>query len=72
MDAIMPEINPKWQVDSRGRRLAVVIDFKSYQKLIAYVEALEETAAIHDIEVNGEEYTSYEDFRKELKKAGKL
>jgi hypothetical protein len=57
-------------VDEQGNRTAAQIDIGEYEKLIEYIEDLEDILAIEDLGKREPEYRSYSLVRDELVKAG--
>ena len=65
-------VNPRFLVNAKGRRTAVVLSMKEYRLLIEHIEDLEDTLEM-DVAVRTEtEFQDYSEIRAELKAEGKL
>lgn len=68
----MLNVNPRYLVNAKGRKTAVVLSMKEYRLLMEHIEDLEDTLEM-DIAVKSE--TTFQDYREiqaELKAEGKL
>ena len=63
-----PDLKAKFVVDERGRKTAAVLDMRTYRRLLAYLEELEDRAALAEIASDAASFRPYEVVRKELKK----
>lgn len=65
-------VNPRFLVNAKGRKTAVVLSMKEYRLLIEHIEDLEDTLEM-DVAVRTEtEFQDYSEIRAELKAEGKL
>ncbi len=64
--------NEKYLVDDRGRKTAVVLDIKAYNRLIAHLEDLEDALALDTAIREEKDFRPYEQIRAELKQSGQL
>lgn len=65
-------VNPRFLVNAKGRKTAVVLSMKEYRLLIEHIEDLEDTLEM-DVAVRIEtEFQDYSEIRAELKAEGKL
>lgn len=68
----MLNVNPRYLVNAKGRKTAVVLSMKEYRLLIEHIEDLEDTLEM-DIAVKSETtFRDYRDIQAELRKEGKL
>ncbi|RKU36691.1 hypothetical protein C6495_03140 [Candidatus Poribacteria bacterium] len=68
----MLNVNPRYLVNAKGRKTAVVLSMKEYRLLMEHIEDLEDTLEM-DIAVRTEtEFQDYREIRAELKAEGKL
>ena len=68
----MLNINPKYLVNTKGRKTAVVLSMKEYRLLMEHLEDLEDILEM-DVAVEAEtDSRDYQEIRAELKKEGKL
>ena len=68
----MLNVNPRYLVNAKGRKTAVVLSMKEYRLLMEHIEDLEDTLEM-DIAVKSE--TTFQDYceiQAELKAEGKL
>jgi hypothetical protein len=56
-------IKPKYLVDEKGRKTAVVINFKDYSNLLEFIEDLEDANDLLKAEKEATGFTPYEKFR---------
>lgn len=68
----MLNINPKYLVNTKGRKTAVVLSMKEYRLLIEYLENLEDTLEMDAAVETETDSRDYREIRAELKKEGKL
>ncbi|RKU26198.1 hypothetical protein C6499_13865 [Candidatus Poribacteria bacterium] len=68
----MLNINPKYLVNTKGRKTAVVLSMKEYRLLIEYLEDLEDTLEMDAAVETETDSRDYREIRAELKKEGKL
>ncbi|MFC2150708.1 hypothetical protein ACFLQV_04310 [Calditrichota bacterium] len=64
------KIPPKFVTNSKGKRTEVILDIKTYEKLIEQLEDVIDTQIALD--TMDEETIDWEDAKRELKAAGKL
>lgn len=65
-------VNPRFLVNAKGRKTAVVLSMKEYRLLIEHIEDLEDTLEM-DVAVKSETtFRDYSEIRAELKAEGKL
>jgi hypothetical protein len=57
---------PEFITDRKGRKKGVLLDIKSYQKLLATLEDLEDTNDILKAERDAKGFIPYDQFRKRL------
>jgi len=57
-------IKPKYLVDEKGRKKAVVINLKEYENILGLIEDLEDANDILRAEREATDFTPYEKFRK--------
>ena len=62
----------KYIVDGRGRKTAAVLDIATFNKLIEYLEDMEDRLFIESRNEDELSYTPYDEFREELKREGLL
>ncbi len=68
----MLNVNPRYLVNAKGRKTAVVLSMKEYRLMIEHIEDLEDTLEM-DIAVKSETtFRDYRDIQAELRKEGKL
>lgn len=68
----MLNVNPRYLVNAKGRKTAVVLSMKEYRLLMELIEDLEDTLEM-DIAVKSETtFRDYRDIQAELKAEGKL
>ena len=68
----MLNINPKYLVNTKGRKTAVVLSMKEYRLLIEYLEDLEDILEMDAAVETETDSRDYREIRTELKKEGKL
>ncbi len=64
MQGIAEKINPKYLVDEKGHKKAVVLDFKEYKNILELVEDLEDANNLLRAEREATAFTPYGKFRK--------
>jgi PHD/YefM family antitoxin component YafN of YafNO toxin-antitoxin module len=52
----MPPVRERYIVDRRGKRVAVVLDIKEYERLIEELEMLEDIRAYEEAKREGDEF----------------
>jgi len=57
-------IKPKYLIDEKGNKKAVVMDIKDYQNLMEFIEDLEDNRDLLKAEKKATGFTPYEKFRK--------
>ncbi len=55
---------PEFVTDRKGRKKGVLLDIKSYQKLLSDLEDLEDTNDLLKAEREAKEFVPYDQFRK--------
>ena len=68
----MLNIKPKYLVNDKGRKTAVVLSMKEYRLLIEHLEDLEDILEMDTAVKTETESRPYQEIRAELKKEGKL
>jgi PHD/YefM family antitoxin component YafN of YafNO toxin-antitoxin module len=63
---------PRYIVDQHGRKTAVVLDIKEYQKMLDWLETLEDTLDLDEAVRQARRFRDYREIRQELQKAGRL
>lgn len=66
------DIKPEYVLDDKGRKTAALLDIRSYRKLIAYLEDLEDSQQILSLKQRALKLRPYEQFRQELQEQGLL
>jgi hypothetical protein len=56
-------IKPKYLIDDKGRKTAVVINIKEYNNLLEFIEDLEDAKDLLHAEKEATGFTPYEKFR---------
>ncbi|OGW36772.1 MAG: hypothetical protein A2Y97_13700 [Nitrospirae bacterium RBG_13_39_12] len=64
MQSDIKTIKPKYLVDEKGNKKAVVLNFKEYENIMELIEDLEDTNDILKAEREATSFTPYEKFRK--------
>ena len=70
MGKIVPKIKPKFVLDENGDHSAVLIGIREYEKLLEYLEDVEDTLAY--LKRRHEKSIPYNEVRAKLKKARRL
>ena len=68
----MARATTQYVTDSRGRKKAVILPIKEFNRLIERLEELEDAAALDDALENAGEFTDYRQIREVLKQEGRL
>ncbi|MFQ6027257.1 MAG: type II toxin-antitoxin system Phd/YefM family antitoxin [Dehalococcoidia bacterium] len=68
----MPRVATQFVIDSRGRKKAVILPIKEFNRLLERLEELEDAVALDDALENAEEFTDYRQIREALKQEGRL
>jgi hypothetical protein len=68
----MMRMREKFLVDETGRTTAVVLDMKTYRRLLQHLEDLEDALELDDAIRAAKSFRSYHEIRAELKREGKL
>ncbi len=68
----MLNVNPRYLVNAKGRKTAVVLSMKAYRLLMEHIEDLEDTLEMDAAVRTETEFQDYREIRAELKAAGKL
>jgi PHD/YefM family antitoxin component YafN of YafNO toxin-antitoxin module len=63
MSEILNKFSPRYIVDEKGVKTAVVIDFSDYNKMMEFIEDLEDATDLLKAELEAIEFTPYEEFR---------
>lgn len=69
MHGVAETIKPKYLVDEKGHKKAVVINLKEYENILELIEDLEDSNDILRAEREATAFTPYEKFRKEWLKS---
>ncbi|NVM21477.1 MAG: hypothetical protein HWN68_06820 [Desulfobacterales bacterium] len=64
MPEILDRLRPRYIVDEKGRKTAVVLDFGEYEDLAELIEELEDARDLLKAELEATDFTPYEEFRK--------
>jgi hypothetical protein len=64
MQSDIKTIKPKYLVDQKGNKQAVVLNFKEYENIMELIEDLEDANDILRAEREATSFTPYEKFRK--------
>lgn len=64
MQEISYNLNPRYVVDEKGQKNAVLLDIKEYRDLLELIEDMEDTRDIIKAELEAIAFTPYEEFRK--------
>jgi len=62
----VPTSEPKFVVDKRGRKKAIVLDIKDYRRLLARLEELEDALDLDEAVRTAEGFRDYREIREEL------
>jgi len=65
-------VEPRFVVDSRGRRRSVLLSMRDYEGLLQRLEDLEDALALDEAVRGAESFRDYADVRQELQEAGRL
>ena len=65
-------VQAEYLVDSKGKKKSVLMPIKSYQKLIDYIEDLEDSLALKKAKATAKSFVSFEDLTKRLKAQGRI
>ena len=68
----MLNVNPRYLVNAKGRKTAVVLSMKEYRLLMEHIEDLEDTLEMDSAVRTETEFRDYREIRAELKAEGKL
>jgi PHD/YefM family antitoxin component YafN of YafNO toxin-antitoxin module len=68
----MPKVTERYLVDRRGKPAAVLLDIKSYRRLLQRLEDLEDALELDRARRAAKGFRSYAEIRKELVEAGRL
>ncbi len=64
MQSVSETVKPKYLVDEKGHKKAVVLSLKEYETIIELIEDLEDANDLLKAEREATSFTSYEKFRK--------
>ena len=64
MQKLSYNLHPRYIVDEKGQKTAVVLDIIEYQDLMYFIEDMEDASDILKAELEATEFTPYEEFRK--------
>lgn len=70
MGRAIPKLKPRYVTDEKGKFSAVLLDFREYQKLLEYLEDIEDI--MDCIKRQNEPLIPYDEFVAKLKKAGRI
>lgn len=65
-------VNPRFLVNAKGRKTAVVLSMKEYRLLIEHIEDLEDTLEMDAAVKSETTFRDYSEIRAELKAEGRL
>ena len=68
----MIALNEKYVVAADGKPTAVVLDIRTYRRLLRHVEDMEDALALDEAVRAAESFRPYSEIRAELKKGGRL
>lgn len=68
----MPRMSTQYIVDSRGRKRAVVLPIKEFDRLMERLEELEDALALDEAIKGVPEFIEYQKVRDELKNEGRI
>ena len=68
----MLNVNPRYLVNAKGRKTAVVLSMKEYRLLMEHIEDLEDTLEMDAAVKSETTFRDYRDIRAELKAEGEL
>lgn len=69
MPGTVETIKPKYLVDEKGHKTAVVIKLEDYENLMEFIEDLEDTNDLLKAEREATVFVPYEEFRKKWLKS---
>jgi hypothetical protein len=62
----------KYLVDKKGKKRAILLDIKEYQRLLQRLEALEDALDLDEAVASAKGFRDYRDIQKELRREGRL
>jgi PHD/YefM family antitoxin component YafN of YafNO toxin-antitoxin module len=62
----------KYLVDEKGRKRAVLLDIKEYQRFLQRLEELEDALSLDEAVRTAQSFRGYNEIRAELKREGRL
>lgn len=62
----------QYVTDENGERKAVILDFDEFERLVAYIEEMEDALDLKRAIEAGGEFMELEDFRNELKRESRI
>jgi PHD/YefM family antitoxin component YafN of YafNO toxin-antitoxin module len=68
----MIALNEKYVVAADGKPTAVVLDMRTYRRLLRHIEEMEDALALDEAARTAEGFRPYAEVRAELKKKGRL
>ena len=68
----MTAISPKYVIDKKGNKKAILLDIKEYSRLINRLEELEDALDLTQAVKAGREFRDYHEIRAELHRDGRL
>ena len=68
----MKRLSPQYIVDSNGRKKAVVLPIKEFDRLIDRLGDLEDALFLDQADEDDLEFTDYREVREELRKEGRI
>jgi len=68
----MLNVKEQYVVDEDGKATGVVLDIKSYRRLMEHLEDLEDALELDKAIRTAKSFRPYDEIRAELKKAGRL
>ena len=62
----------KYLTDEKGRKTAVLLDIREYQRVLQRLEELEDALSLDEAVRNSQSFRDYGEIRAELKQEGRL
>lgn len=68
----MAATSPKYVIDKKGNKKAILLDIKEYFRLLRRLEKLEDALDLDHAVKEGRKFRDYQDIRAELHRDGRL
>ena len=68
----MDKATVRYIVDGDGKKTAVVLPVEDFERLVEHLEDLEDALALDRAAAEAQDFTSYEEIRRELKEEGRI